>query len=106
VAYVALLDASVLHPWVIRDILLRLAERGLSRTAWSTEILDEVVDSLTERKPEHAERFQRRRERMEAALPKPWRGRRKGPSLPSRRKSMLVIGTSAPRRSPPVPTSS
>lgn len=67
-AYVALLDASVLHPWVVCDILLRLAERGLYRPAWSTEILDELVDSLTERMPDHAERFQRRRERMEAAF--------------------------------------
>ena len=67
-AYVALLDASVLHPWVTCDLLLRLAERGLYRPAWSSEILDELVDSLTERKPEHAERFQRRREHMEAAF--------------------------------------
>jgi hypothetical protein len=67
-AYVALLDASVLHPWIVCDLLLRLAERGLYRPAWSAEILDEVVDSLTERMPDHAERFQRRRERMEAAF--------------------------------------
>lgn len=66
--YFALLDASVLHPWVVCDLLLRLAERGLYRPAWSAEILNEVVDSLTERRPEHAERFQRRRERMEAAF--------------------------------------
>jgi predicted nucleic acid-binding protein len=68
VAYVALLDASVLHPWVVCDLLLRMAERGLYRPAWSAEILDEVVDSLTERRPEHAERFRRRREQMEAAF--------------------------------------
>jgi len=68
VAYIALLDASVLHPWVVCDMLLRLAERGLYRPAWSAEILDELVSSLIERKPEHAERFQRRRERMEAAF--------------------------------------
>jgi PIN domain len=68
VAYVALLDASVLHPWIVCDILLRLAERGLYRPAWSAEILDEVVGSLTERYPDRAERFQRRRERMEAAF--------------------------------------
>lgn len=67
-AYVALLDASVLHPWVVCDLLLRLAERGLFRPAWSAEILDELVESLIERRPEHAERFQRRRERMEAAF--------------------------------------
>lgn len=66
-AYVALLDASVLHPWVVCELLLRLAERGLYRPAWSAKILDELVESLTERKPEHAERFQRR-EHMEAAF--------------------------------------
>lgn len=67
-AYVALLDASVLHPWVVCDLLLRLAERGLYRPAWSAEILDELVESLTERRPEHAARFQRRRDHMEAAF--------------------------------------
>ena len=67
-AYVALLDASVLHPWVVCDILLRLAERNLYRPAWSAEILDELVESLIEREPEHAEQFRRRRKRMEAAF--------------------------------------
>lgn len=67
-AYVALLDASVLHPWVVCDLLLRLAERGLFRPAWSEAILDELVQSLIDRKPEHADRFRRRREHMEAAF--------------------------------------
>jgi len=67
-AYVALLDASVLHPWIICDLLLRLAERGLYRPAWSEGILDELVDSLTARRPEHEGRFRRRREHMEAAF--------------------------------------
>lgn len=67
-AYVALLDATVLHPWIICDLLLRLAERGLYRPAWSKSILDEPVDSLIERMPEHEERFHRRRERMEATF--------------------------------------
>lgn len=67
-AFVALLDASVLHPWVVCELLLRLAERGLYRPAWSGEILDELVESLTRRQPEHEERFRRRRERMEAAF--------------------------------------
>jgi hypothetical protein len=67
-AYVALLDASVLHPWVLCDLLLRLAERGLYRPAWSEAILDELVRSLVERMPAHEERFQRRREHMEAAF--------------------------------------
>jgi predicted nucleic acid-binding protein len=68
VAFVALLDASVLHPWVVCELLLRLAERGLYRPAWSGEILDELVGSLTRRQPDHEEQFRRRRERMEAAF--------------------------------------
>lgn len=67
-AHVALLDASVLHPWVVCDLLLRLAERGLYRPAWSEAILDELVQSLIERKPEHEDRLRRRREHMEAAF--------------------------------------
>jgi hypothetical protein len=67
-AYVALLDASVLHPWVVCELLLRLAERGLFRPAWSEAVLDELVQSLIERKPDHADRFRRRREHMEAAF--------------------------------------
>ena len=67
-AFVALLDASVQHPWVVCDLLLRLAERGLYRPAWSAEILDELVGSLIRRQPDHEERFRRRRERMEAAF--------------------------------------
>jgi predicted nucleic acid-binding protein len=39
-----------------------------NRPAWSAEILDELVESLTKRRPEHAARFQRRREQMEAAF--------------------------------------
>lgn len=67
-AYVALLDASVLHPWVVCELLLRLAERGLFRPAWSEAILDELVQSLIDRMPDHADRFRRRREHMEAAF--------------------------------------
>ena len=48
--------------------LLRLADRGLYRPAWSREILDELVESLNRRQPEHEERFRRRREHMEAAF--------------------------------------
>lgn len=68
-AYVALLDASVLHPWVLADLLLRLAERGLFRPSWSAEILDELVRSLERRRPEGAEAFRRRRAEMEAYFP-------------------------------------
>lgn len=48
-AYVAVLDADVLHPYISVDLLLRLAERRMFRPAWSEEILTEVRDSLVRR---------------------------------------------------------
>lgn len=48
-AYVAVLDADVLHPHVAVDLLLRLAERRLFQPAWSEEILEEVHRSLIRR---------------------------------------------------------
>lgn len=48
-AYVVLLDADVLHPYISVDLLLRLADRRLFRPAWSEEILREVRDSLIRR---------------------------------------------------------
>ncbi len=48
-AYVALLDADVLHPYISVDLLLRLAERRMFQPAWSEEILAEVRDSLVRR---------------------------------------------------------
>lgn len=48
-AYVAVLDADVLHPHVAVDLLLRLAERRLFQPAWSEQILEEVQGSLIRR---------------------------------------------------------
>lgn len=44
--YAALIDACVLYNFSTRDILLRLAERGLFRPVWSIEILDETARNL------------------------------------------------------------
>jgi predicted nucleic acid-binding protein len=40
------LDADVLHRANVRDVLLRLAYRGLLKPRWSVDILDELVRSL------------------------------------------------------------
>ena len=48
-AYVAVLDADVLHPYISVDLLLRLAERRLFRPAWTEEILSEVREGLIRR---------------------------------------------------------
>lgn len=45
---VAVLDADVLYPMVLRDCLLRAAAAGCFRLHWSGRILDEVMRNLTD----------------------------------------------------------
>lgn len=45
-AFVALLDANVLYPAYLRDLLLRLAQAGVYQPRWSAEILDEVARNI------------------------------------------------------------
>ncbi len=45
-AFTAVLDACVLHPFSLRDTLLRLAERELYVARWSDQILEEVRRNL------------------------------------------------------------
>ena len=51
-AFSALLDANVLHPISLCDILLRLAEKDFFRPLWSEEILHETIESILRRRPE------------------------------------------------------
>lgn len=44
----ALLDANVLYPDVLRDLLIRVARHGIYRALWSEEILGEVERALAE----------------------------------------------------------
>ena len=67
-AYVALVDADVLHPYITVDLLLRLAERRSFRLAWSDEILGEVRRSLVRRGIDPG-RVERRLEAMCDAFP-------------------------------------
>lgn len=46
--FVALLDANVLYPAYLRDLLLRLAQAGVYQPRWSAEILDEVARNVKE----------------------------------------------------------
>lgn len=52
VAFTALLDANVLHPPGLRDLLVRLGQTGLFRPRWSERILDEMVRSILRRRPD------------------------------------------------------
>ena len=49
--YTALLDANVLYPAPIRDILLQLAVEDLFRAKWTTDIHREWIDALLEKEP-------------------------------------------------------
>ncbi|MGO9964378.1 MAG: PIN domain-containing protein [Acidimicrobiales bacterium] len=53
-AYAVIYDACVLHDPALRDLLIRLAtKRQLNlRAQWSEEILDEMVRSILERRPD------------------------------------------------------
>lgn len=53
--FVVLLDANVLYPFRIRDVLLRFSEAGLFRARWSAQILEEWVEHLLNAKPHLAD---------------------------------------------------
>ena len=57
---IAVLDANVLFPMILRDTLLRIAAAGCFRAHWSDRILDEMARNLIEKHritPEQAERL-------------------------------------------------
>lgn len=67
---VALLDANVLYPARLRDLLIRLAIAGLYQCRWSERILDECFDNLLENRPDLTdEQLVRTRHLMTTALP-------------------------------------
>lgn len=47
--FVAFLDANVLYPAVLRDVLLSIAEAGVCQIRWSPDVLDEVERNLSQR---------------------------------------------------------
>ena len=68
---IAVYDACVLHDPALRDLLIRLARMpGLDVQAkWSEQILDEMVRTIAERRPDlDPTRLQRTREPMAAAV--------------------------------------
>lgn len=49
--FVVVLDANVLFPFRVRDVLLTFAQEGLFRARWTDEILDEWTRNLIDLKP-------------------------------------------------------
>jgi PIN domain len=50
-AYTALLDASVLYPAPLRDVLLELATTDVYRAKWSSAINEEWINALMRNEP-------------------------------------------------------
>lgn len=54
-AVAAVLDANVLYPIALADLLLTTAGLGLYRAHWSPELLDEVGRNLATNRPDLAQ---------------------------------------------------
>jgi predicted nucleic acid-binding protein len=67
--FAAVLDANVLYPFRVRDLLLRFAEAGLFRLCWSRQILNEWERSLLASKPQLEASIRSQRLAMEEAFP-------------------------------------
>ena len=64
---VAFLDASVLYPAPLRDLLLELAVSDLFRAKWSASVHEEWIRALLRNRPDlTAERLERTRRLMDA----------------------------------------
>jgi predicted nucleic acid-binding protein len=50
--FIAVLDANVLYPAPVRDILLNVAAKGLYQPKWSSEIQDEWLRHLVVNRPD------------------------------------------------------
>ena len=68
-AFVALHDASVLHPGSLRDLLIRLGRSGLYQAKWTEQILDEALAAIVRDQPELAQTLDRTRELLRKAIP-------------------------------------
>jgi PIN domain-containing protein len=69
-SFTVVYDACVLYPAPLRDLLMRIGSSGIVRARWSSEILDEMVNAILERRPElHSGNLTRTRQLMCDAVP-------------------------------------
>lgn len=69
-AFAAVYDACVLYPAPLRDLLLRLAVRGLFRAHWSAQILEESFRNILANRPDLSiKALERTRRLMNEAVP-------------------------------------
>jgi len=63
---IVVLDACVLYPAALRDLLMRLAAHGLIQAKWSEKIHEEWMTAVLRERPDLTrERLQRTRELMD-----------------------------------------
>jgi predicted nucleic acid-binding protein len=67
--YTAVLDANVLYPNLLRDLLISLAVAGLYSARWTEQINDEWARNLKTNRPELAEKVDSLRETVNKAVP-------------------------------------
>jgi predicted nucleic acid-binding protein len=67
--YTAVLDANVLYPALLRDVLLSLAHADLYSAKWSIHIRDEWMRSLLRDRPTMGAQIQAAADAMERAIP-------------------------------------
>jgi predicted nucleic acid-binding protein len=67
--YTAVLDANVLYPALLRDVLLSLAHADLYSAKWTVHIRDEWTRSLLKDRPDQGGKIALAAEAMEAAIP-------------------------------------
>lgn len=67
--YTAVLDANVLYPTLVRDLLLSLATADLFHARWTNEINDEWVRNLAANRPEIKDKLFNIVTAMNAAVP-------------------------------------
>jgi len=67
--YTAILDANVLYPNLLRDLLLSMASAGLYHARWTSQINDEWTRNLVANKPEVAPKIALLLELVNQAVP-------------------------------------
>lgn len=66
---VALLDANVLYPFLVRDILLSLADAGLYQARWTGDIVAEWTRTFAAKRPEKRALIERTAKIMATRFP-------------------------------------
>ncbi len=67
--FIVVLDACVLYPAPLRDLLLRLATTGLFSAKWSEQIHDEWTRNLIANRPKIEKQVLKTRIMMDDAVP-------------------------------------